>query len=79
MRDLGRNGGVAKLPAFCGIDGQRLVRDNVLAGGEGGEGYGQVQVVRRGVMNNLDVRIGDQVVIAPVGAIDLVLGRLLLR
>ncbi len=84
MRYFCGQGCISKGLAFRRVEREWLVGDDMLAGSKYGERDRQVQVIRRGVVNDVDVRIGDQRVIVAVGPIHFVftclfLGRLLRR
>jgi hypothetical protein len=49
---------------------QRFLADDVLAGGEDRRCLGDVEVVRRGDVNDVDRRVGEDVVQGPVGVTD---------
>ncbi len=76
--------GVAKLPTLGGVQRERLIRNDMLTCLERSHRNRKMKMVRRGVVNDRDVRIGDEVFVVSIGAIDLVFvrfsfGRLLRR
>jgi hypothetical protein len=66
--------GVAHLDGFHGVGRERLLRQDVLAGPDGGEVPGSVQCVGQRVVDGLDLGIGQQVGVRGGDAFDAVGG-----
>ena len=67
-------GRVEDLRGLGCVDGERLLDQDVLAGGDGQQGVVEVLGVRGGDVDDLDVRIGDERLVAAVRAGDAVAG-----
>ena len=67
MDDAGPGRRVEQAAGFSRRHRQRLVRDHVLAMGERRHDDRHVQIIRRGVVNDMDVGIGDERFVAAVG------------
>jgi hypothetical protein len=59
-RDPGRGDGVAHLPGLLGVARRRLLGEHVLARPHRGEVSGRLQHVGHRVLDDLDLRVGDE-------------------
>jgi hypothetical protein len=75
IHDSGALGCGGQLKALARRDCQRLVGNDVLACRDGCHADGKVQVIGRGVVDDMDRRIGNQFFIGAVGPVHSELGR----